>query len=61
MRLLNILLKSRLMTELNLANLFISNNLIYVNGLLANNPNLQIFVGDFIQIIINLKYYILSR
>jgi hypothetical protein len=61
MRLLNILVKSRLFVDSNLANIFIKYNLIFVNGFLSNNQNLQIFIGDFIQIVINLKYYILSR
>jgi hypothetical protein len=61
MRLVNVLIKSRLLNDLNLASIFIEYNLIYINGVLCNNQNLQIFVGDFIQIIINLKYYIVSR
>jgi len=61
MRLLNILIKSRLFNDLNLASIFIKYNLIYINGILCNNQNLQIFVGDFIQVIVNLKYYIVSR
>ncbi len=61
MRLVNILIKSRLFNDLNLASIFIKYNLIYINGILCNNQNLQIFVGDFVQVIINLKYYIVSR
>ena len=61
MRLINILIKSRLFNDLNLATLFVKNNLVYLNGFMCDNHNLQIFIGDFIQIVINLKYYILSR
>ncbi len=61
MRLLNILIKSRLFIDSNLADIFIRYNLIFLNGFLCNNKNLQIFVGDFIQVVINLKYYIISR
>ena len=61
MKLLNILIKSRLFNDSGLALIFLKHNLIYVNGLLSNNQNLQIFIGDFIQIVINLKYYIISR
>ena len=61
MRLINILIKSRLFNDLNLALIFINYNLIFVNGIFCNNQNLQIFVGDFIQVVINLKYYILTR
>ena len=61
MRLINVLVKSRLFNDLNLASIFIEYNLVYMNGILCNNQNLQVFVGDFIQIIVNLKYYIVSR
>jgi hypothetical protein len=61
MRLINILIKSRLFNDLSLAFLFIKNHLIYINGLKSNNHNLPIFIGDFVQIIINLKYYIISK
>lgn len=61
MKLSNILIKSRLFNDINLANIFIKNNLIYLNGVLCNNRHLQIFIGDFIQIVICFKYYILSR
>lgn len=61
MRLFNILLRTRLLNDHNLCFLFIKNNLIYVNGHLCSNHNFQLFVGDFLQLIINLKYYILYK
>lgn len=61
MRLFNILIKSRLFNDSSLLNLFLKNNLVYVNGLSCSNSNFQLFSGDFIQLIINLKYYILYR
>ena len=61
MRIFNILIKSRLFNNQSLLTLFFKNNLIFLNGLNCSNPNFQIFVGDFIQLIINLKYYILYR
>jgi hypothetical protein len=61
MNLFNILIKSRIFTDKNLLKLFIFNNLIYLNGYLVNNLYRQIFVGDFIQFIINLKYYIIFK
>jgi hypothetical protein len=61
MRLINILIKSRLFNNFNISNFFLKNNLIFLNGYLCNNANMQIFCGDFIQLIINLKYYILYR
>lgn len=61
MRLINILIKSRLFNDFSISNFFLKNNLIFLNGQLCSNPNIQIFCGDFIQLIINLKYYILYR
>lgn len=61
MRLFNILIKSRLFNDASTINLFLKNNLIYINGFVCLNPNLQLFSGDFVQLIINLKYYILYR
>ena len=61
MRIFNILIKSRLFNNESLLSLFFKNNLIFLNGFNCSNPNLQTFVGDFIQLIINLKYYILYR
>jgi len=61
MTLSNILIRSRIFTETSLINFLIVNNLIYVNGLLTNNSAQQLFVGDFIQLILNLKYYIVFK
>lgn len=58
MTLKNILIRSRIFTETSLIDFLIINNLIYVNGYLVNNNIQQLFVGDFIQLILNLKYYI---
>jgi hypothetical protein len=61
MRIFNILIKSRLFNNESLLSLFFKNNLIFLNGFNCSNPNLQTFVGDFIQLIVNLKYYVLYR
>jgi hypothetical protein len=61
MRLLNILIKSRLFNDYNLTQSFINSNLVFLNGFSCINPNMQVFSGDFIQLVINLKYYILFR
>ena len=61
MRIFNVLLKSRLFNNESLLKLFFKNNLIFLNGFNCSNSNFQIFIGDFIQLIINLKYYILYR
>jgi hypothetical protein len=61
MRLLNILIKSRLFNDNSASSFFLKNNLIFLNGRICANPNIQIFCGDFIQLVINLKYYILYK
>jgi hypothetical protein len=61
LQLSNILLKTRLLPDANSTNLFIDNCLVFVNGIVCNNPNFQTFVGDFVQLIISLKYYILYK
>lgn len=61
MKLANILLRSRLIPDKLHTNYFIENGLIYLNGLNCWNPSILLFIGDFIQMIINLKYYITYR
>lgn len=61
MSLSNLLIKSRIFTETFLIQLIIKNNLVYVNGIINNNSSSQMYVGDFIQILINLKYYIMFK
>lgn len=61
MRLLNVLIKSRFFPDYNICELFLRNNLIFINGFIVSNSNFQLFVGDFIQIITTLKYYIMYR
>lgn len=39
----------------------INNNLVFLNGSLVANPNQLLFKGDFIQLIVHLKYYIIHR
>lgn len=59
--LLNILFNSHFVTDIQLSKLLINSNIVFVNGILSNNENLNLFKGDFIQIIVNLKYYITYR
>lgn len=61
MRIINILIKSRIFTDYSVVNLFITNNLIYVNGIVCSNINFQLFTNDFIQLIVSIKYYILYK
>lgn len=61
MKLDNVLIKSRLLPDWNSVNLFISNNLVYLNGFLCSNNLFQTYVGDFIQLVVSLKYYIIYK
>jgi len=61
MNIFNILLKTRFFLNETVCESFLKNNLIYLNGYICNNPKIQLFVGDFIQLIINNKYYILYK
>lgn len=61
LQLINVILKSKLLPDRNYVDLFLNNNLIYVNGFICNNPLFSLFVGDIIQLTIHNKYYILYR
>jgi hypothetical protein len=39
----------------------INEGLIFVNGLAASNPFMQIFFNDFVQLLVSIKYYISYR
>jgi hypothetical protein len=54
----NILLKSRILPDKAYIVFFIEKGLIYLNGSNCYNRNLSLFIGDWIQMIVNLKYYI---
>lgn len=56
-----IILSSRFVFDKNAAHNLICSNLSFVNGVSTNNPKLKIFVGDFIQLVIHNKYYIIYR
>jgi hypothetical protein len=61
MSLESVLLKSRVILDLRMTNMFIANGLIFINGQSCHNKNFQLFVGDFIQLALSLKYYIMFR
>lgn len=56
-----LILNSRFVFDLNTSMSLINSNLVYVNGRVSSNPNLYLFVNDFIQIVVSLKYYIVYR
>ena len=61
MRLLNVLIRTRFTLDQITTLKFIENRLVFVNGVCCSNKDLQIFANDFIQLIVNFKYYITFR
>lgn len=61
MRLQDILVKTRFFQEKHTALLFIQEKLIFINGLLCTNEQLQLYTNDFVQLIISIKYYVYTR
>lgn len=61
MQLLNIIIRSRLVPDLLTGETIINNGIVYVNGYNCCNHFFQLYSGDFVQFIINIKYYILHR
>lgn len=59
--LLKFLLNARFVLDLSSSALLLQNNLVFVNGSLCSNPHLHLFKGDFIQLAVSLKYYIVYR
>ena len=56
-----LLVSSRFAFDLTTSSLLVQSNLVFLNGYVVINPNLLVFVGDVLQIIIHLKYYIVHR
>jgi len=56
-----LLLNSRMVLDLNSSSSLIHSNTVFVNGLSISNPNLTVFTNDFIQIIVNLRFYIVYK
>lgn len=61
MSLRNVLQRCRFFFDWNTSDFFLSQGLFYVNGSPCFNYYFQLYVGDFIQMIVHLKYYILYR
>lgn len=58
---LNILTSSRLVLDTSSSSLLIEGRTVFTNGVVTSNPNFQLFIGDFLQLIISLRYYILYK
>ncbi len=61
MQLLNVLIRSRFFPDNYLITTFLNNNLIFINGFVCNNPFYHLFLNDLIQLVVNVKYYILYK
>jgi len=59
--LLRLLVNARFVLDLSSSSLMLQNQLVFVNGSQCSNPNLYLFKGDFIQLAVSLKYYIVYR
>lgn len=59
--LLRVVLSTHFVYDLHTSLTIIQSHLVFVNGTCSANPNLQLHLGDFIQIPVDLKYYVLHR
>ena len=60
-KLTSILIYTNLIPDYEFSKYFIDNNLVYVNGIIANQYNEVIVLHDFIQLVVSLKFYIADR
>lgn len=56
-----LLIRSRFTFDLTTANSLVTSRLVFVNGQAVLNPRMLLFVGDVLQLIIHLKFYIVYR
>jgi hypothetical protein len=59
--LVKVLLNSHFVFDSSASTLLVQSNTVFINGNTSNNLNLKLFVGDFIQLIVTLRYYIVFR
>ena len=56
-----VLINARLVLDFQLSKLLVMSNVVFINGFLGDNPKLRVFTNDFVQLIVNLRYYIIYR
>ena len=56
-----VLLNARLVLDLTHSHSLVNSNIVFINGSLINNPNLTLFINDFVQLIVNLRFYIVYK
>lgn len=59
--LLQTLTNARFTLDLPTSKQLILGQIVFINGVTATNPKTRLFVGDFIQLIVNLRYYIVHK
>jgi hypothetical protein len=60
-KLLNLLTTTLLLPDRENSLLLITNRLVFLNSYLVTNEKVYLFVNDFLQLIVSLKYYILFK
>lgn len=58
---LNLVLKTKFAPDYATSSFFFKNNFIFLNYVPCTNENLQIFAGDFVQLVITCKYYLMYK
>lgn len=61
LRIMNILLYSRLAPDLTSAKELVLGSLVFINGSLCLNQNLILLKNDLFQLLVSFKYYILTK
>ena len=56
-----LLIKCKFATDLNWSSELLKNNYVFVNGFVVSNPHSIIVKGDFLQLLIHIKYYIIMK
>jgi hypothetical protein len=59
--LVNVLIYSQFVFDVPTSKHLLQSSLVYVNGSSTSNQSLTLFVGDFVQLEVNLRYYITYR
>lgn len=61
LRVHTLLIRSRFVFDLPTATNLVNSRLVFVNGRVTLNPRMALFVGDVLQLIIQIKFYIVYR
>lgn len=56
-----LLIRCKFATDLNWSSELLKNNYVFVNGFAISNPHTVIVKGDFLQLLIHIKYYIIMK